>query len=55
MVGEVPFPAIEVPAEHAAELLQRQARDLRDVQSGERHRERLGLEPLAFARRAIGA
>ena len=51
MVGEVPFPAVEMPAEHAAQLLQRQSRNFRDIHSGESDRERLGLEPLAFADR----
>ena len=55
MVGEVPFPAIEMPAEYAAQLFQRQSRNFRDIHSGEGDRERLGLEPLAFADRAIRA
>ena len=49
------LPAVGMPAEHAAQLLQRQSRNFRDIHSGEGDRERLGLEPLALADRAVRA
>ena len=39
----------------SARRLERQPRDVRDVEAGERHRQRLAAEPLALAERAVAA